>query len=156
VDGSNMYRRKNVSRAEPMMDMRWFQPTLTEQVPAEYYVPAAATKALDLLRLHGIRLRQLTTAVSGLEQFAITANAARPANNSADFGGHAVRSLQGAWQPAPEARAPAGAWAVPMDQPLARLAFYLVAPTSDDGLVFWNALDELLQDTKTYPVLRKR
>ena len=31
-----------------------------------------------------------------------------------------------------------------MNQTLARLAFYLLAPTSDDGLVTWNLLDELL------------
>ena len=51
---------------------------------------------------------------------------------------------------------PAGAWAVPMNQPLARLAFYLLAPTSDDGLTTWNALDDLLQDAKSYPVTRKK
>jgi hypothetical protein len=43
-----------------------------------------------------------------------------------------------------------------MNQALARLAFYLLAPTSDDGLVTWNFLDDLLKDAKTYPILRKR
>ncbi len=45
-----------------------------------------------------------------------------------------------------------------MNQPLARLAFYLLAPTSDDGLVTWNYLDDVLGDTavKTYPILRKK
>ena len=33
-----------------------------------------------------------------------------------------------------------------MDQPLARLAFYLLEPTSDDGLVAWNYLDDRLKD----------
>jgi len=51
---------------------------------------------------------------------------------------------------------PAGAWVVPMNQPLARLAFYLLAPTSDDGLLTWNFLDDLLKDAKTYPVYRKK
>jgi hypothetical protein len=41
-----------------------------------------------------------------------------------------------------------------MDQPLARLAFYLLEPASDDGLVAWNYLDEQLKDAKTYPILR--
>ena len=42
-------------------------------------------------------------------------------------------------------------------QPLARLAFYLIAPTSDDGLTTWNVLDDLLgEGTKSYPILRKR
>ena len=44
-----------------------------------------------------------------------------------------------------------------MNQPLARLAFYLIAPTSDDGLVNWNFLDDVLgADVKMYPILRKK
>jgi hypothetical protein len=43
-----------------------------------------------------------------------------------------------------------------MEQPLARLAFYLLAPTSDDGLAFWNVLDAELKDAKIYPIVRKR
>ena len=48
-----------------------------------------------------------------------------------------------------------GQWLeVRMDQPLARLAFYLLEPASDDGLVAWNYLDDQLKDAKTYPILR--
>jgi hypothetical protein len=44
-----------------------------------------------------------------------------------------------------------------MNQPLARLAFYLLAPTADDGLVNWNFLDDMLkEEAKVYPILRKR
>ena len=44
-----------------------------------------------------------------------------------------------------------------MNQPLARLAFYLIAPTSDDGLVAWNVLDDKLgADVKVYPIYRKK
>jgi hypothetical protein len=44
-----------------------------------------------------------------------------------------------------------------MNQPLARLAFYLLAPTSDDGLTAWNYFDEMLgADVKVYPVMRKK
>lgn len=43
-----------------------------------------------------------------------------------------------------------------MNQPLARLALCLLEPTSDDGLVNWNLLDDLLENAKTYPILRKR
>ena len=51
---------------------------------------------------------------------------------------------------------PVGSFAVPMNQPLARLAFYLIEPRSDDGLVDWNLLDEALKDAKVYPILRSR
>jgi hypothetical protein len=42
-----------------------------------------------------------------------------------------------------------------MDQPLARLAFILLAPTSDDGLLTWNVLDDRLADGM-YPILRRK
>ena len=86
----------------------------------------------------------------------MASNTSRPVTPSPDFGQHGLRTLEGAWQAAAGVTVPAGAWAVPMNQPLARLAFYLLAPTSDDGLTAWNYLDDLLADAKTYPILRKR
>jgi hypothetical protein len=68
-----------------------------------------------------------------------------------------MRTLDGTWGAAAGVTVPAGSWAVPMNQPLARLAFYLIAPTSDDGLVTWNFLDDMLgADAKVYPILRKK
>jgi hypothetical protein len=43
-----------------------------------------------------------------------------------------------------------------MNQPLARLAFYLIEPRSNDGLLTWDLLDDALKDAKTYPILRTR
>jgi hypothetical protein len=157
VSGRNMNRRVNVSKPEMMIDRLWFEPTKTEDVPAEYYVPESATASLELLRAHGIQLRRLTAPVRGVEQFGITSNTQRPANNGIDTGAHALRTLDGAWAAAPDVTVPAGSWAVPMNQPLARLAFYLLAPTSDDGLVNWNFLDDRLgADVKVYPIYRKK
>jgi hypothetical protein len=42
-----------------------------------------------------------------------------------------------------------------MRQPLARLAFYLLEPRSNDGLVTWNVLDEALKSGRS-PILRTR
>jgi len=41
-----------------------------------------------------------------------------------------------------------------MDQPLARLAFHLLEPTSDDGVVNWNFLDEWIAEGKDVPIFR--
>jgi hypothetical protein len=157
-NGAVMNRRKDVVHPEQMVDMLWFEPSKTEDVPHEYYIPASATKAVELLKAHGIKMRQLTAPVRGVEQFMITNNTQRPANpNSIDTGTHGLRSLDGSWQAAPNVTAPAGTWVVDMNQPLARLAFYLIAPTSDDGLTTWNFLDDSLgADAKTYPILRKK
>ena len=54
-----------------------------------------------------------------------------------------------------EREVPAGAYRVPMTQRLARLAFYLLEPASNDGLVTWNVLDEALKSGRS-PVLRTR
>jgi hypothetical protein len=157
VSGAMMNRRRDVVKPEKMIDRLWFEPTATEEVAVEYYVPASATSSIELLRKHGIFMRQVTAPMSGLEQFVITSNTTRPPNNSIDTQQHALRTLAGAWEPASGVTVPKGAWAVPMNQPLARLAFYLLAPTSDDGLVTWNFLDDVLQgDAKIYPILRKR
>ena len=157
VSGRMMNRRRDVVKPEQMVDRLWFEPTKTEDVPTEYYVPESATASLELLRAHGIQLRRLTAPVRGVEQFGITSNTQRPAGNSADLGTHGLRTLDGAWAAAADVTVPAGSWAVPMNQPLARLAFYLLAPTSDDGLVTWNFLDDKLgADVKVYPIYRKK
>jgi hypothetical protein len=157
-NGAVMNLRKDVVHPEQMIDMMWFEPTATEEVPATYYVPADATKALDLLKLHGIEMRQVQAPVAGVEQFAISGMPPSQGGNPADLGSHVGKMirLQGAWQPAAGVSTPAGSWEVKMTQPLARLAFDLIAPTSDDGLVAWNFLDDQLKDAKTYPILRKR
>jgi hypothetical protein len=159
VNNRPMSRRVNVSKPEMMLDRLWFSPTWHEEVPAAYYIPAKADKALDLLRAHGIQMRQATAPASGLEQFVITSNTTRPGGRgggpSIDTGTHELRTINGYWQPA-AAPLPAGMWEVPMDQPLARLAFILLAPTSDDGVLTWNFLDELLTQSSNYPILRRR
>lgn len=156
-NGAVMNRRKDVSRPEQMIDMLWFEPAATELAATEYYVPADATSSLELLRAHGVQMRTLTQPVRGVEQFVITGNTTRPVQTgSIDFGQHALRTLEGSWQAAPEMTVPAGAFAISLKQPLARLAFYLLEPASDDGLATWNVLDDRLKDAKTYPILRKK
>jgi hypothetical protein len=157
-NGANMSRRKDVVIPEMMTDMMWFTASKTEDVPSFYYVPAEAVKAVELLKLHGIVMKQLTQPVSGVEQFGITGNTAVPGGNPQDLGQHVGKMirLEGAWAPADGVTAPKGAWEVPMNQTLARLAFDLIAPTSDDGLTAWNFLDDQLKDAKTYPILRKK
>jgi hypothetical protein len=157
-NNANMNRRKNVTSVEPMVDMLWFEPTATDVVPAMFYVPATATKTLDLLRTHGVRMQRVAAAVQRVEQFTISSNTTRNANPaSIDTGSHALRTLEGTWAGADGVTVPAGAWAVPLNQPLGRLAFYLLAPTSDDGVVAWNYLDDVLgtPEVKVYPILRK-
>ena len=151
LNGAVMNRRKDVVKPEQMVDMLWFEPATTDTVPSAYYVPADAAKAIELLKAHGVQMTAVGQPVKGVEQFTIEANTA-----GQTFEGHAMRKLEGKWQAAPDVTVPKGAWQVSMTQPLARLAFYLLEPASDDGLVNWNFLDDQLKDAKVYPILRKK
>ena len=166
VSGAVMNRRKDVVKPQQMVDMLWFEPATTETVPSAYYVPAGATRAIEHLKAHGIQMRQLQRPLLGgentptavgdrltghIEVFNITSNTA-----GQTFEGHTMRKLEGRWGVVFDRGVPAGTWEVPMNQPLARLAFYLLEPASDDGLVVWNYLDDQLTDAKEYPILRRR
>ncbi|HEY6358806.1 MAG TPA: M14 family zinc carboxypeptidase, partial [Vicinamibacterales bacterium] len=111
--GSMMNRRKDVVHHEQMVDMLWFESTTTAVVPSAYYLPASATKAIELLKRHGILMKQITAPASDLESFTISSNTQRPPGNPIDTQDHLLRVLEGTWQPAAaSATAPAGSWMV--------------------------------------------
>lgn len=75
------------------------------------------------------------------------------------YQGHRLQTLSGQWLQK-SVSFPGGAYRVPMNQPLGRLAAYLLEPQSDDGLACWNLLDRYLNrgpwDARpgTYPVVK--
>ena len=150
-DGHLMDRRVDVRKPERMPEYGTFKATHTERVPSVYYLPATLTKAIDHLRAHGVRATPLARATTvRLEEFQITGSTV-----AEEFQGHRERTLQGTWVAA-ERQLPAGTLRVDMTQPLARLAFYLLEPRSDDGLVDWNILDDAIGDAKVFPIVRSR
>lgn len=152
VDGHVMHLRKDVRKPETMADYSTFAGTEPERVPSAYFLPPTLTDAVDRLRAHGIVLTPLPKpATVAVEEFRVDSNTTA----ATAFQNHNERTLTGAWQPA-ERQLPAGTLKVDLAQPLARLAFYLIEPRSDDGLVDWNLLDGALKDAKIYPVVRTR
>lgn len=108
---------------------------------------------IDRLETHGIRFT-MTTAETPFrgERFRIESSK----TEEREFEGHKLRTLTGAWEGIEE-KLPAGSLIIPMDQPLARLAFLLLDPRSDDGLMAWNILDPVLGSSpgpEFYPVFR--
>jgi hypothetical protein len=109
---------------------------------------------VDRLAAHGVTFTRTDkeTAFKG-ERFVIDQNT----QEESEFRGaapHKLRTITGRWE-AVDQSLPAGSLIVPMDQPLARLAFILLDPRSDDGFLAWNILDGLLGDNaRYYPVLR--
>ncbi|MSR63625.1 MAG: peptidase M14 [Planctomycetes bacterium] len=170
-----MLRRvKGSERVENMPFLGTIEASETSLAPRAYVIPAPSEPAgtrdsvrgpapepaarmlaavIDRLEAHGIRY----TRTSGEQT--LQAERFRIASSTQEeeaFQGHKLRTLTGAWEPVAE-NLPAGSLVVPMDQPLARLAFVLFDARSDDGFMAWNLLDSVLGATpppEFYPVLR--
>jgi hypothetical protein len=148
--GRTILRRLDVSRPELMYQYGTFQTTETERVPATYMIPGDLTAALSKLADHGVQWTELTTPFTGtVERFVIDSTIV----SAREFQGHKERTLYGRYEET-ELTMPAGAVVVSLDQPLARLAFYLLEPRSDDGFVNWNVLDGALEGAEYYPIVR--
>jgi hypothetical protein len=114
----------------------------------------AVASVIDRLEAHGIKYfrTEKETTIKG-ERFKIESTTLAEREYQ---GTHKMRSLTGKWEPT-EQKLLAGSIVVPMDQPLARLAFILFDPRSDDGFMAWNILDPVLGATPApeyYPILR--
>lgn len=148
--GQRILRRRNETRTERMPDFSTFEGREAEVVPAAYFVPPPLETVAARLEAHGIRLERLTSPLPAtLERFRIDSSWTAPR----EFQGHRERTVRGAWE-AVRDTIPAGSWVVRTSQPLGRLAFYLLEPRSDDGLLNWNFLDEQLAGARYYPVVR--
>ena len=118
-----------------------FAATERSDMPFAYLINAAEEKAVANLHTHGIVVEKLQHDMQlDLEQFAI--GGAKLAEHP--FQGHHEATLTGKWKRRKET-VPAGTFLVRMNQPLARLAFYLLEPRSDDGLFNWNFFDSSLE-----------
>jgi hypothetical protein len=148
--GATMLQRLDVKKVERLPEYGTFAPSETEKVPPAYLVPASLDRVVDLLEAHGIRFAPLAAERSlDVDEFEIASNDAAPRA----FQNHRERSITGSYHRVTKTL-PAGTIVVPMDQPLARLAFTLLEPRSDDGVVDWNVLDDVLEKEKTYPIRR--
>jgi hypothetical protein len=150
--GAVMLRRKDVQKPERMWEYATFESTEQERVPSAYYIPASLAAVVTLLNAHGIRLERVAQEQrASLEQFTIE----RTALAERAFEQHRERTTAGRYAVV-DATVLAGTWRVDMTQPLARLAFYLLEPRSNDALLTWNVLDEALGTSTRYPILRTR
>jgi hypothetical protein len=150
--GQMMFRRVDVKKPEKMIEMGTFRATVNERVPAVYLVPPNLRTVIDRIQAHGIATSTMQSAQTlQIEEFQI--EGIEPAARA--FQNRTERTLRGSWT-AVEREIPAGTIRVEMNQPLARLAFYLIEPQSDDGLADWNLVDGLEAGAKVYPIVRVR
>ncbi len=150
--GHVMLRRLDVRKPEQMWLEAVFESTELERVPAAYYVPGGLRSAIERLQAHGIRMERLNQpSTVQVEEFHIETTQAAVQS----FEGHQERTISGKYELV-QRTLPSGTYRVAMNQPLARLAFYLIEPRSNDGLLTWNVLDDALKDSNVFPILRSR
>lgn len=131
-----------------MTDFGVFESTERCGVPCAYLFDASLTAVVDNLRLHGIVVETLTRDTQlEVDEFTVTESV----KSGTEFQGHFERTLSGKWKSRRHAF-PAGTFLVRLDQRLARLAFYLLEPRSDDGLVNWNFLDAAIEVAPAQPL----
>lgn len=133
-----------------------FVPQKSVPVPAGYLFSGSLHKAKEKLLQHGIRVERLSRETQlQVEVFPITE--LRPGERV--YQGHWNTLLRGT-RKMEDRVFPAGTLYVGTDQPLGRLAAYLLEPESPDGLAYWNFLDRHLVSSQwtgragEYPVYR--
>ncbi len=125
------------------------------QLPFGYLIPSPAPEAEVKLLQHGILVERLTQArtlsVQGFKVEELKGQQ-RP------YQGHRLNSVTGEYFQE-EVEFPAGSLFIPLAQPLANVAAYLLEPESDDGLLVWNFFDRQLapqwgRAQQAYPVYK--
>ncbi len=149
LTGQIMLRRRDVSQVVPMYEYGTFAATDTETVPAGYVIPADLTDVVTRLRAHGVTLEAMSAATVEGERFRISGVETAPG----PFQGHNEQTLSGAYEGG-RLQVAEGSWWVSMAQPLARLAFTLLEPRSDDGFANWGFLADRLEPGGYYPIAR--
>jgi hypothetical protein len=154
--GREMLAMAPVAVPVMMKDYGVFAPTRSVVLPKGWVIPRGSANgtrlgaAIDRLRWHGVRIDELAADVQlSVERFSIAGYTKAPK----PFQGHQEARLTGTFDKA-QLTVPEGSLYVPANQPLARLAFYLLEPESDDGFVTWNIIEEGLQAGQTYPIYR--
>jgi dipeptidyl aminopeptidase/acylaminoacyl peptidase len=125
------------------------EPTLSVRRPYAYLIPAGLGTVVTNLQRHGVDVEELREDIDlDVEVYRIDTVARTPT-----FQKHQPVSVEAT--PHNETRRiAAGTVLVRTGQPLGSLAAYLLEPQTEDGLVTWNFLDDVLKSSRDYPVLR--
>ena len=148
--GGTVLRRRDVRRPVRIYEYGTFVASETVRAPQAYYVPPGLGRAAALLAAHGIQFHPLEAAtVLSLEVFQV--DSSRVA--AAAYEGHSQLTLWGRYAAVRDTLA-AGTLVVPVDQPLGRLACYLLEPRSEDSLAAWNLLGDGVVTAGNYAISR--
>jgi hypothetical protein len=127
-----------------------FEPTETLSLPRGYLVPSGLDVVHDLLEVHGIPCLPLEAgATVNAEVFRVDSviTADRP------YEGHRAQEVSGKYERQVLTVTP-GSCMVPVEGKTGRLAALLLEPRSDDGVVAWGLLQDVLVSGHLYPIAR--
>jgi hypothetical protein len=157
ADGSKSYARTgNVVTYNDIDYYAKFDAEVESTLPSGYVIPAAFSSVVENLKKHGIQV----TTISKSQSFAGEIfNVEKLERSQRKFEGHFMAKAAGNFVVAKK-KFKQGDFIVDLAQPLGNLAFYLLEPQSDDGLITWNFFDEYLEKqginnkTVEYPVFK--
>jgi hypothetical protein len=119
-------------------------PTRTTTRPWGYLIPNSLTKVVPLLLEHGISVKELTEDVS-LEVEAYTAT---EMTTTEYFQGHYLKAVT-TDKETKTITMPAGSFFIPSGQPMSNFISYIFEPETNDNLITWGYLDNILRTTPT-------
>jgi len=139
ADGAKgFYRTGNVIHVDGVNYHAGFEAEVESTLPRGYIIPAAFAGIAENLQKHGIKVTTLTKSLSFTGEIFTVEKLERAQRK---FQGHATARASGKFT-ASTKKFKAGDYYVDLGQPLGNLAFYLLEPESDDGLVTWNFFDD--------------
>ncbi|WKD85314.1 hypothetical protein KCTC32516_00654 [Polaribacter huanghezhanensis] len=156
-DGKKGYLRSGKIIDVPnVTNISKFEATVNTTLPRGYFLPKSMKSIVELLRKQGIKVTELKNRKRAVgEVFMVE----KLHNASRKFEGHNMATVEGKYVAKTQTFKKGDYW-IDMAQPLTNLAFYMLEPQSDDGLVSWNFFDDYLKaqgvETKSvaYPVFK--
>ena len=145
-------QRTGIVKPVKMPMMVSFAPTVRNTLPFAYaFDLKTAAAILPVLARHGIQVEKLMDPAKVMaEWFTIDTISDRGQSESA----RRMRDALGSWSAATRHALPAGSFVVRASQPYGLLAFYLLEPQGDDGLLQWGFFEGLVAPHAPYPVMR--
>ncbi len=150
--GMGNRQRTGIIKLVRMPVMASFTPTLTSTLPFAYAFDSATAAAIaPTLRMHGLVVERLATpAKVTVESFAVDSVMDRGPSETS----RRMSDVAGRWNAAAARTLPAGTYVVRAGQPYGLLAYYLLEPESEDGLMQWSFYGSLVAPNHEFPVLR--
>lgn len=119
-------------------------PTRTTTRPWGYLIPNSLTKVVPLLLDHGITVKQLTEDV----ELEVEVYSATEITNDEYFQAHYLNAVKAEKETKTVTMA-AGSFFIPSGQPMSNFISYIFEPETNDNLITWGFLDNVLRTTPT-------